>query len=86
MLRVVEVLSNTASATGSSPGNTNDVSDVSDDGDDSDGNTVNDRTDNNNYSIPILEVTKTFSMNNGMVKQSSGNDIITYTITVQNKW
>jgi hypothetical protein len=37
-------LSNQASATASSPGNSNDVSDLSDDGDDSDGNTTDDPT------------------------------------------
>ena len=37
-------ISNVVSATGSSPGNTNDVTDISDDGDDSDGNTSNDPT------------------------------------------
>ena len=52
-------ISNQASATASSPGNSNDVSDMSDDGDDSDGNTTDDPTVTSITASSLLEVTKT---------------------------
>ena len=52
-------ITNTVSATASSPGNTNDVSDVSDDGDDTDGNTSDDQTINSITRSPEIELTKT---------------------------
>ena len=52
-------LSNQASATASSPGNSNDVTDMSDDGDDSDGNTTDDPTVTTITTSSSLEVTKT---------------------------
>ena len=78
-------ISNTASATGSSPGNTNDVSDVSDDGDDTDGNTVNDPTITLITPDPIIEVTKVATVTDNGDGVTGSGDVITYTITVQNK-
>ena len=78
-------ISNTASATGSSPGNTNDVSDVSDDGDDTDGNTVNDPTITTITPSPILEVTKSAAVTDNGDGETGSGDVITYTITVENK-
>ena len=78
-------ISNTASATGSSPGNTNDVSDVSDDGDDTDGNTVNDPTITTITPDPVIEVTKTATVTDNGDGVTGSGDVITYTITVQNK-
>jgi gliding motility-associated-like protein/uncharacterized repeat protein (TIGR01451 family) len=76
---------NTATATGSSPGNTNDVSDVSDDGDDTDGNTTNDMTIVNVSSDKIgLEVTKSAEVTDNGDGEIEFGDIITYTITVKN--
>ncbi|MDG2396558.1 MAG: hypothetical protein P8M03_02770, partial [Flavobacteriaceae bacterium] len=79
-------ISNTVSSTGSSPGNSNDVSDLSDDGDDTDGNTSNDPTVVSITNSPSIEVTKTSSVtdNNGNGEADLG-DVITYSITVQNK-
>ena len=77
---------NSVNATASSPGNTNDVSDISDDGNDSDGNTSNDNTIVNIPTNSSIEVTKTAVVND--VNSNSSNDqgdIITYTITVENK-
>ena len=60
-------INNTAIATASSPGQTNNVSDTSDDGDDTDGNTVDDSTVVPIYQNPVIEATKTVSItdNNG---------------------
>ena len=53
-------ISNTVTATGSSPGNTDNVTDVSDDGDDTDGNNSNDPTVVTTTELdPSIEVTKT---------------------------
>jgi uncharacterized repeat protein (TIGR01451 family) len=79
-------VSNTASAFGSSPGNSNDVSDISDDGNDLDGNTTNDATITNFATTSGLEVTKT-----GVLVEASGDnlpgigDVVVFTITVENK-
>ena len=75
---------NTATATASSPGKTNDVTDISDDGDDTDGNTSDDTTDVIITPNPIIEVTKTAELvDNGDGINGSG-DTITYTIAVEN--
>ena len=51
-------ISNVATATASSPGQTNNVSDTSDDGDDTDGNTTNDPTIVEITANPILKLLK----------------------------
>ena len=70
---------NVVTATGSSPGNTNDVSDVSDDGDDSDGNTTNDPTIILTTTDSTIEVTKTNTLvdTNGDGATNAG-DVIVY--------
>ena len=79
-------LSNQASATASSPGNSNDVSDMSDDGDDSDGNTTDDPTVTSITASSLLEITKTAAItDNGGDGNTGSGDIINYTITVENK-
>ena len=79
-------ISNVVSATGSSPGNTNDVTDVSDDGNDSDGNTTDDRTITNFTSTTELEVTKTATVtDNNSDGVNNVGDTVTFNITVQNK-
>ena len=79
-------ISNQASATASSPGNSNDVSDMSDDGDDSDGNTTDDPTVTSITASSLLEVTKTAAItDNGGDGNTGAGDIINYTITVENK-
>ena len=79
-------ISNQASATASSPGNSNDVSDMSDDGDDSDGNTTDDPTVTSITASSLLEVTKTAVItDNGGDGNTGAGDIINYTITVENK-
>ena len=79
-------LSNQASATASSPGNSNDVSDLSDNGDDSDGNTTDDPTVTSITASSSLEVTKTAAItDNGGDGNTGSGDIINYTITVENK-
>ena len=79
-------LSNQASATASSPGNSNDVTDLSDDGDDNDGNLINDPTVTTITTSSSLEVTKTAAVtDNGGDGNTGSGDIINYTITVENK-
>ena len=79
-------LSNQASATASSPGNSNDVSDLSDDGDDTDDNTTDDPTVTSITASSSLEVTKTAAItDNGGDGNTGSGDIINYTITVENK-
>ena len=79
-------LSNQASATASSPGNSNDVTDLSDDGDDNDGNLLNDPTVTTITTSSSLEVTKTAAVtDNGGDGNTGSGDIINYTITVENK-
>jgi len=72
-------ISNQATVTGSSPGNTNDVTDVSDDADDNDGNTTDDPTETPITKVATLEVVKT-----GSIAGVEVGDTITYTITVKN--
>ncbi|TRO62872.1 Ig-like domain-containing protein, partial [Christiangramia sabulilitoris] len=78
-------VSNSATATGDSPGNTDDVSDVSDNGDDTDGNTTDDATVVNFTPQPAIELVKTavYSDTNTNSVQDAG-DQITYTFTVTN--
>ena len=76
---------NTVSATGSSPGRTNDVSDISDDNDDGDGNTTDDPTVVTITPSATMKVVKTATVSdvNGNSVNDTG-DIIYYTITVTN--
>ena len=79
------LISNIATATASSPGQTNNVSDTSDDGDDSDGNTTNDPTEVSMNPIPSIEVVKTarvIDTDNDNINDTG--DVIVYTITVNN--
>lgn len=78
---------NSAIATASSPGQSNNVSDTSDDGDDSDGNTDDDdQTETLITESPIIELTKTATVtdNNSNGKVDIGDSII-YTIIAENK-
>ena len=70
-------LSNTVTATGQDPSDT-DVSDQSDDGDDTDGNTADDPTETPFAASPSLQVTKTVSGTTNL------GDTLTYTIVVAN--
>nr|AOE13304.1 putative internalin [uncultured bacterium] len=76
-------ISNTVTATGSSPTGT-EVSDVSDDGDDTDGNTEDDSTDVLTDAISTIEVTKTASITDNGDGFNGAGDIIEYTISVEN--
>ena len=78
-------LSNQASATASSPGNSNDVSDMSDDGDDNDGNTTDDPTVTDITASSSIEVTKTAAVTDNGDGDTGASDAINYTITVENK-
>ena len=78
-------LSNQASATASSPGNSNDVSDLSDDGDDTDDNTTDDPTVTSITASSSLEVTKTAAVTDNGDGNTGASDVINYTITVENK-
>ena len=77
---------NTVTVTASSTGQSNNVSDTSDDGDDTDGNTTDDITELVINPDPIIEATKVASVTdtnaNGVTDLG---DVITYTITVENK-
>ena len=78
-------ISNQATATGSSPGKTNDVTDVSDDADDTDGNTAEDPTESPITALPKLKLIKTAS--DPSDPDSNGvdeGDTITYTYTATN--
>ncbi|RPG54724.1 MAG: DUF11 domain-containing protein, partial [Flavobacteriales bacterium TMED96] len=76
---------NSVLGTISSPGNSNNVTDTSDDGDDSDGNTTDDATITEVSANPSIEVTKTATVNDtNSNSKTDANDIITYTITVEN--
>ena len=79
------LISNIATATASSPGQTNNVSDTSDDGDDTDGNTTNDPTVVEITPNPVLEVTKTATVTDNGDGVNGASDVIKYTITVENK-
>ena len=76
-------LINQVLATGSSPTGTQ-VSDVSDDGDDTDGNTEDDPTLLIVNPNPIIETTKTASINDNGDGELGLGDTIEYTITVEN--
>jgi len=78
-------LSNQASATASSPGNSNDVSDLSDNGDDNDGNTTDDPTVTDITASSSIEVTKTAAITDNGDGDTGAGDVINYTITVENK-
>ena len=77
-------VSNTVTATGSSPTGT-EVSDVSDDGDDTDGNTSNDPTVVTTTELePSIEVTKTATITDNGDGITGLEDVINYTITIEN--
>ena len=84
------LLSNTAKAVGSSPGNFNDVSDISDDGNptdaDGDGDPFNDPTIVLTDAAPAssIEVTKIATVNDNGDSLVGVGDTISYTITVEN--
>ena len=77
-------IKNSVTATGSSPGFTNDVTDLSDDGIDNDGNLLSDQTVTNLQSNPSLEVTKTATVTDNGDGVPGAGDTIVYTITVEN--
>jgi gliding motility-associated-like protein/uncharacterized repeat protein (TIGR01451 family) len=78
-------IKNTATVTGSSPGNSNDVSDVSDDGDDTDGNTTNDQTIIYTVALPSIKATKTATvLDSNLNGINDSGDIITYSILLHN--
>ena len=78
-------ISNTATATASSPGQSNDVFDQSDDGDDSDGNTTDDSTVIAMNPVPSIEVTKSVNViDNNANATNDISDTVVYTITVNN--
>ena len=73
-------ISNTAIATASSPGQTNNVSDTSDNGNDIDGNTVDDSTDVVVSPNPSIEATKTVNViDNNSNGSNDPGDTIVYT-------
>ena len=78
-------INNTVTATGSSPGNTNDVSDISDDGDDTDGNTTNDPTEVIIAPSKVIEVTKRATVSDNGDGVNGAGDTINYVITIENK-
>jgi uncharacterized repeat protein (TIGR01451 family) len=75
---------NSLLATASSPGNTNDVSDVSDDGIEDDFNVVDDPTFTFLSIDKQIEVTKTFTLADDGDGEPGQNDVVTYSIAVQN--
>ena len=79
------VIRNTIIFRGNSPGNIGDVSDVSDDGDDTDGNTQDDLTEIFTISNVAMEVTKIAEVTDNGDNEIGAGDIITYTITVENR-
>ncbi|MEO2066641.1 MAG: gliding motility-associated C-terminal domain-containing protein, partial [Flavobacteriaceae bacterium] len=64
-------VSNTVTATGSSPTGTDDVTDISDDGDDTDGNTYNDQTITEVEQPPV---DTNFEIFNGITPNGDGNN------------
>tara|TARA_R110002020_G_scaffold41194_1_gene121460 strand:+ start:9325 stop:14112 length:4788 start_codon:yes stop_codon:yes gene_type:complete len=76
-------ITNSVVADGFSPMNSP-VSDISDDGVDTDGNTEDDITDIPFGEDPSIEATKTASITDNGDGQTGVDDVITYTITVQN--
>ena len=79
------VIRNTIVFRGNSPSNVGNVFDVSDDGDDTDGNTADDPTEVFTVSNVGMEVTKTAEITDNGDNETGTGDIITYTITVENK-
>ena len=77
-------IKNSVTATGSSPGFTDDVTDISDDGIDNDGDLLSDQTVTNLQSNPSLEVTKTATVTDNGDGVPGAGDTIVYTITVEN--
>ena len=77
-------ISNIATATASSPGNSNDVFDQSDDGDDTDGNLVDDPTIVDIIPNTSMEITKSASVVDNGDGVNGTADVIVYTITVNN--
>ena len=78
-------INNTAQATASTPGNTNDVSDVSDNGNDGDGNTSNDPTVVNITASPQMEVTKEGTVTDNGDGVLGVGDTVNYTIKIENQ-
>ena len=70
---------------GNSPGKAGDVFDISDNGDDTDGNLADDQTIVTTISNLSLEATKTAEVTDNGDGEIGVGDIITYTITVENK-
>ena len=79
------VIRNTIVFRGNSPGNVGNVFDVSDDGDDTDGNIADDPTEVFTVSNVGMEVTKTAEITDNGDNETGAGDIITYTITIENK-
>ena len=76
---------NSAVATASSPGQSNNVSDTSDDGDDTDGNLIDDPTITAMTPDPSIEVTKTVSVTDVNLNTINDvGDILTYEIIIEN--
>ena len=78
-------VNNTAQATASTPGNSNDVTDVSDNGNDGDGNTTNDPTVVNITSSPQMEVTKEGTVTDDGDGVLGVGDTVNYTIKIENQ-
>ena len=78
------LISNIATATASSPGQTNNVSDTSDDGDDTDGNTTNDPTEVSMNPILQLKLLNSWVIDTDNDNINDTGDVIVYTITVNN--
>ena len=78
-------INNTAQATASTPGNTNDVSDVSDNGNDGDDNTSNDPTVVNITASPQMEVTKEGTVTDNGDGVLGVGDTVNYTIKIENQ-
>ncbi|SDB47304.1 conserved repeat domain-containing protein/gliding motility-associated C-terminal domain-containing protein [Flavobacteriaceae bacterium MAR_2010_188] len=74
---------NSVLVNGSSPQNVN-VTDVSDDGDDADGNTLNDSTETLIPETTAMEVTKVASLADNGDGVIGIDDVVSYTITIQN--
>tara|TARA_B100000767_G_scaffold229988_1_gene220884 strand:+ start:16 stop:1929 length:1914 start_codon:yes stop_codon:yes gene_type:complete len=79
------VIRNSIVFRGNSPGKVGDVFDISDDGDDTDGNIGDDLTEINTVSNVVIEVTKIAELTDNGDGDTGVGDIITYTISVENK-
>ena len=77
-------MSNTATVTASSPGNTEDIIDISDDGDDTDGNTTDDPTEYIFTAQPSIEAIKTATVIDNGDNINGPGDTIQYTISIIN--